>query len=451
MIFRSKALPDKVDATFRIRSATKQKARAISPIKRIGKCSSISLTALSIGLFAAATAHADSDLSMALSASKPIIESSLRLEDVDQQGITKTAQALTLRNRIGVQTGAFHHWSALVEVESTAALVKDYNSSVNGKTQYPGVNDPGVVELNRAQLTWAPDKVTALTLGRQRIILDDARFVGNAGWRQDEQTFDGVRLDTGAGKFKVTAAYLSRINRVIGDEKDWHASSYLLNASYDFGPALKLTAFDYSLRFTTAATRPLAADISNARASSVDIAGARIAGSRKTATGAIGYVAQIASESDGHGNPQDFRLQESMFEINGSYRMWSGRLNYESLGGNGAVGFITPLASPHPFQGFADAFSATGGNKTFVNGIDDLSATVNLSLPGKYKPVFTVVYHDFNTARLNQDLGTEWDAVITAALTPHLNLMLKTADFTRDNPTAPASRRKTWIMLQYKL
>jgi hypothetical protein len=399
----------------------------------------------------ATAAHAETDLAKALSASKPILESSLRLEDVDQQGIARTAQALTWRNRVGFQTGDFHHFTALIEIENTAPLIQDYNSTVNGKTQYPGVNDPDVTELNRAQLTWTPGKMTTVTLGRQRIMLDDARFVGNAGWRQDEQTFDGVRLDTGTARFRVTAAYLTRINRVIGNEKDWHSNSYLLNASYDFGPAMKLTAFDYALRFTTAARTATIADTANARASSVDILGLRAAGSRKYANGTIGYVAQYASESNGHGNPQTFMLRETMFEVNASYKLLSGRINYESLGGNGTVGFITPLASPHPFQGYADAFSATGGNKTFIDGIRDIGTTVNLSLPVKYKPVLSVVYHDFATVRLKRDLAAETDLIATAVLTPHLNLMVKHADFHKDDPAAPASRTKTWIMLQYKL
>ena len=32
-----------------------------------------------------------------------------------------------------------------------------------------------------------------LKYGRQRLILDNARFIGNVGWRQNEQTYDGVK------------------------------------------------------------------------------------------------------------------------------------------------------------------------------------------------------------------------------------------------------------------
>lgn len=415
------------------------------------KVLTLGMTSSLMALCAALTTAAHAADTPSAPALKPILESNLRLETVDQQDIARKAEALTWRNRIGFQTAEINHFTALFEAETTAPLVEHYNSTVNGKTQYPGVNDPDVTELNRAQITWAPDKITAVTFGRQRIVLDDARFVGNAGWRQDEQTFDALRLDTGTGRFKVTAAYVSRVNRVIGDEKDWNSNSWLINASYDFGPALKLTGFDYSLRFTAAAKNPTAADATNARASSVDIAGLRAAGSHKYASGSVGYVAQYARESDGHGNPQNFHLSESMFEVNGSYKMLTGRINYESLGGNGTVGFVAPLASPHPFQGFADAFSATGGNKTFVDGIRDLSETVTVNIPGKLKPALSLTYHDFDAVHNRRDLASEVDVVGTAALTPQLSLMVKYADFHKDDPSAPASRNKTWLILSYKM
>lgn len=405
-----------------------------------------------LSVMLAGQSQAGSAFDHALATSKPLIESNLRLENVDQAGIANRAEALTWRNRIGWQTGAFHNWTALVEIEATAAAVERYNSTVNGKTAYPTVTDPQVVELHRAQLQWAPSKTTSLTIGRQRIILDDARFVGNSGWRQDDQVFDAVRFDTAVGRLNVTTAYLSRIDRIVGDEKDWNSRSYLLNANYPVSTALKLTGFAYVLRFSTAATNPVAADATNARASSVDIAGLRAAGSAVHGKTTFGYVAQYASERNAGQNPQSFHLSESMVEVSAATRLWSGKLNYEMLGGNGTVGFVAPLTSAHAFQGFADAFSATGGNKTFAAGLKDLNATVAVNLPGKLKPVLSTVWHDFRTDVGSARIGTEWDAVATVQLTPHLSAMLKYADFEKGSAVgAPASRTKTWVALQYKL
>ena len=396
------------------------------------------------------SALAGDDLAQALSSSKWLVDSNLRSEDVSQAGIKLKAQAITWRNRIALQTGDFYHFSALVEGENVYALDSAYNSTVNGKTQYPSVNDPSVTELHRAELMWTPDQTTSAAVGRQRIILDDARFIGNSGWRQDDQVFDAVRFDTGTGHFKVTTIYLSRIDRTTGDYKDWHSNSYVVNGSYEFAPLLKVTGFDYALKFTAAATDPVAADLANARASSVDIDGGRAVGTQKFADGSLGYIVQAARETNAEGNPHTFRLMETMAEVNGAYKWLSGRINYESLGGNGVVGFVTPLASNHSFEGYADAFSATGGNKTFVQGIDDLNYTLTGTLPGPATTSLSLIYHDFSTARLDERLGREVDLVATTALTSHLSLMIKSADYHSENAAGPASRTKDWVMLTYK-
>ncbi|HWU48597.1 MAG TPA: alginate export family protein [Asticcacaulis sp.] len=366
----------------------------------------------------------------------PILDSNLRYAHVEQAGFATDADALTWRNRFGVQSqqGQF---SGLIEFENVTALVQDYNSGLNGKTAYPTEPDPQVTELNRAQVTWTPDSHSSLTIGRQRLILDDARFVGNVGWRQDEQTFDAVRYDLKNGKFALTAAYLTKINRVLGEEKDWDSDSYLLNASYLLH-GVKLTAFDYAL------------DFSNAAASSTLTLGARATGGFNLANVKVNLTGQYAHQSDYRNNPADFDLQESMLEVAASYKITSFKINYESLGGDGKVGFVTPLGTVHAFEGFADAFSGTGGNKTTVNGLDDLNYAATLNLP--HKSALTLIYHDLSTARLGVGLGHEWDAVATIALTKHISLLAKYADFDASaSPLAPASRRKTWLALSYKL
>ena len=412
--------------------------------------------ALGLGL-SGASVHAEDTIADALNASKPILESSLRAEDVDQFGIANKANALSWRNRLGFQSGDFNGFKLLIEVDNTSVLTGNYNSTLNGKTAYPTVLDPAVTEINRAQIAWTPTDTTTLTAGRQRIILDDARFVGNAGWRQDEQTMDGLRLDTTLWRVKLTAAYLNRINRVVGDAKDWNSNSYLLNAGYSVNEALKFTTFDYMLKFSTAATAPTPADATNAKASSVSIAGLRAYGSEWVSSFKLGYILQTAQEKNAGFNPNHFTLNEYMAEVNATYDIYTAKVNYESLGGNGTVGFVTPIGTTHAFQGWADVFSASGGNKTLVNGIDDLSYGLTIAghtkpwAPWIMNPTVTIIYHDLSTARLNTDVGKEWDAMVTAGITKNLSITLKYADFERANSAMPASRNKTWIMFQYKL
>src|SRR5690554_7566998 len=80
--------------------------------------------------------------------------------------------------------------SLLLEESNTSAVIDHYAPESIG---YDAVADPTDSSINRLQLTYAKDDITAV-LGRQRIIFDNARFIGNVGWRQQEQVYDAVRL-----------------------------------------------------------------------------------------------------------------------------------------------------------------------------------------------------------------------------------------------------------------
>src|SRR5207342_611283 len=72
--------------------------------------------------------------------------------------------------------------------------------------------------LNQAWIAWTSARVQA-TLGRQRLQFDNQRWIGNSGWRQNEQTFDAVALEAKLHP-ELTARYawLDRVHRVNGDD-----------------------------------------------------------------------------------------------------------------------------------------------------------------------------------------------------------------------------------------
>jgi len=76
------------------------------------------------------------------------------------------------------------------------------------------VVDPEVTQLNQSILAYKNDSTTA-KLGRQRIILDKARHVGNVGWRQNEQTFDAVsNVNTSIPYTTLTYAFLDNVHGI---------------------------------------------------------------------------------------------------------------------------------------------------------------------------------------------------------------------------------------------
>lgn len=397
-----------------------------------------------------------------IGAGKLILEVRARYETVDQTRtatLLDKANAFTVRTRLGWESAEFMGVKGLVEFEDVRQIGSEHyvvnvpgvtTAPLNGadKARYPIVNDPDVTELNRAQLTWTPSAALQVTAGRQRILLDDQRFVGNVGWRQDEQTFDAIRTDVALGRFKATYAYVTHINRILGELRDWDSDSHLFNATWSPAEALRLQGFVYAL------------DFGNSAANSSITKGVKASGKTWLGLYQLAYNATFARQSDYRHNTAAYDLDYFGADLAGTFDIYTAKVSYESLEGDGVRGFTTPLATTHAFNGWADAFAAPGGNKSFVDGIQDLNLSLNVKPRFRRTYFFNsdivVRYHDFDNQRTGADLGHEWDLQFTAAITTKLSIQLKYADFQRvktvpvGTAAPPASRTKTWLTLEYK-
>jgi len=146
----------------------------------------VTLAIFTSGWMSAVCAETVEPVAAAFRATKPIADLRLRSEQVKQDGLPEEADAFTLRARLGFETGKAWNWSLLAEAELLWPLVSDYNSTVNGKTQFPIVADPESYEFNRLALVNTSLPGTTLTFGRQLILHDNQRFVSPADWRQNE-------------------------------------------------------------------------------------------------------------------------------------------------------------------------------------------------------------------------------------------------------------------------
>jgi hypothetical protein len=119
-----------------------------------------------------------------------------RYENANTEGGSrKTANADTVRLRIGYLTPKFAGFQAYTEYEGNQDVFSNsYNSLRNGKGQYDVIADPQQNELNQFWFTYSGLADTEFKVGRQRIKIDNDRFIGNVGWRQMEQTFDAVTV-----------------------------------------------------------------------------------------------------------------------------------------------------------------------------------------------------------------------------------------------------------------
>ncbi|MBV1933804.1 MAG: hypothetical protein KUG59_03880, partial [Parvibaculaceae bacterium] len=138
----------------------------------------------------------DDDLAKALTEGDISLDVRYRYETVEQDGFANDATASTLRTKLGYKTGSFYGFAGLVEIENVAEIGNDddYNSTTNGNGAYPVVADPSGTEINQAALFYTGFDNTTLIGGRQKIQFDNQRFVGAVGFRQNDQTFDGVTV-----------------------------------------------------------------------------------------------------------------------------------------------------------------------------------------------------------------------------------------------------------------
>ena len=367
-----------------------------------------------------------------------LFESRLRYEGVRQDGLDD-ATAVTLRSRLGWQSPVRSGFRLLIEGESVVALVDDYNDTIHGPARYPVVADPEAFELNRLQLTWTGLPDTEVVLGRQRIVLGTARFVGNVGFRQNEQTFDAVKVTTRAfAPLTLTWAWIDRVHRVFGDDSpvgEWRSDSHLMNVEAPT-PAGKLTAYGYLL------------DFSNAPAQSSATWGARLEGARALSPDwSALYTIEYARQSDHGPNPARFDLDYGLVSAGLKHGSVTGVLALERLDGNGAQAFQTPLATLHAFQGWADVFLTTPRD-----GLRDVSATLSYAIarpPVGRSATLTASWRDFHDADGSARYGRELDVSARLVLDDHWAAEIKAARF--DGAQAAfLDRDKVWASLDYR-
>lgn len=374
----------------------------------------------------------------------PWINVRYRYESVDQDGFAENAYASTLRTRIGYKTGLWQGFQFAVEGENIVALGADhYNSTTNGKTQFPVVTDPEDTGLNQLYLSYQGLPKTNITIGRQAVNLDNQRFIGSSDWRQNDQTLDLVSVLTQyIERATIYYAYVSKVNRITGPDAPngaYDSNSHLINASYEFGPALKITAYDYMLDFKDAPS-----------VSSVTYGG-RLTG--KLGVGSdvsLIYAAEIANQSDYGANTANYSANYYLAEPGITWNGFTAKLGYEVLEGDGTAShaFQTPLATLHAFNGWADKFGTTP-----ANGLEDRYVSAGYKVPfgdSLLKGTEVVVaYHDFQANNTNTDYGTEWDASIQQTFYDHYTLGLKFADYNADKLFTDTTKVMAYMQVKY--
>ena len=402
-------------------------------------CSSIALVLAAAGARAAepaaAAPAAPASIADAITGGKAHLDFRYRFENVDQEPFSKDANASTLRSRLNYQTAEWQGLSAFVEADNVTVIGDDdaYNSTTNGVTDRPTVVDPEGTEINQSFLQYKAGSFAGL-LGRQRITLDNQRFIGNVGWRQNEQTYDALTLKTSAlAKTQLQYSYLHNVNRVSGPDEgsqpaNYHGDSHAFNGKADLGRFGGLTGFAYLL------------DFDNALALSSSTYGVHWTGAHEFANKSkANWIASYAYQTEYADNPNDFSADYYLLEAGYAMSSFGVKAGYEALSGDTEPNqaFQTPLATLHAFQGWADKFLTTPRG-----GVEDLylGATANFGALA-----LQLVWHDFQAEAFNQDYGSEWNASAAYKFGGKKNYeaLLKFADYQADDFATDTT--KLWL------
>lgn len=361
----------------------------------------------------------------------------LRFENMADDAFARDGNAPTFRLRLGYETLRWRQLSALVEVDHLGLWGADaYNSTRNGRTDRPQVSDPEATDLNQLALKIGIGR-NEWVLGRQRLALDNQRFIGSSAWRQNEQTYDAATWRTKlVPRVALSYSFIANANRVVGPDAgtpppDLRLRGHVLEGSIDLHGAGRLATFAHWL------------DVRNAAALSH-----RNLGMLWTGEAALGprwklpWTASFVRQQ-GHGNnPTRYAADYLQFELGVARGDLGLRAGVEILGGDATrAGHMlqTPFASLHTFQGWADKFTTTP-----TQGLRDRYAVASARRWGWSAQLS---WHSFGAEAISRDYGSEWDLSLTRKIGKRGELLLKAADYRA--ASFQRDTRKLWLQTSF--
>ncbi len=396
----------------------------------------VSLLSLAI-----AEVHA-ADVVSAIKDGKTTFQVRPRFEFVDDDGAAAAdpAKAFTVRTVLGYKTAPLAGITAYAEAENISALVDDYNVPVvQVNTKYATVVDPEGTAVNQAWLSGYGFKV-----GKQKVVYNNARFIGDVGFRQDDQTFTAISYEKAKllSWLDLQASYANKVAMISGQDGDIRLPIVNLKARTPLGA--NVTLFWAGLEGRETPPQPFL--LANAgKDKSREYRVLKVDGKQGKFIYDLSYGKQLAYADGTAANAPDADYRD--IQLGYDFGPLVVKIQQETL----QQGFQTPLATLHAFNGWADRFLVTP-----TGGLVD----TNIKLSGKVAGLgLALAVHQFEAESGGKTFGNEIDASVSKIFTPHWSALVKVAQYdgsgeiTTGNAAAKAYSQdvlKTWAQVEYK-
>jgi hypothetical protein len=366
-----------------------------------------------------------------------------RYEQANEEGVpavTKNSYAPTVRTRVGFTTAPLYGFQAMVEGVNVSAIGPEHNYNAagsNGQGARPAVADPTLTRLDQAWAGFTYTNWVSAKVGLQQINLDNQRFIGDSGWRQNMQTFEAAGIGSEPlPDLKLYYAYVWDVHRVYGNvddlpaaNRDFDSDSHLINVSYSGWKYGRFVGYAYLLDLSNAA-----GDANSSATYGGYFAGAAPLNDKIS----VDYRAEYAFQTDYGKSPLNYSANYYNAEAGLSVKPVAFGAGYEDLGSGvntGAAGgrtaFRAPLATLHAFNGWDDMFVNTPND-----GLQDFYGYLQVTLPAQIPVRF--VFHKFNAEHGGGDYGEEYDVVVSKKFGKYWTALVKYAYYNGNDPAAPA-------------
>ncbi len=405
----------------------------------------------------------------------------LRYEHVDQDGLQPTtivgttpnptanqelkdAEGLTLRSLIGWQTAPYKNFSFAAQLIDVTKIVDNFNDSTNNTlingasnqirtVEYAKIVDPTYTGINQLYIDWTGIRNTKFRLGRQQVNLDNVRFIGDIGFRQVMQVFDGVSvLNKSIPDTEVFLAHFERVRQITTKNRDEGALE-IANVKYRISPTENLIGYAYldgfeDLGFGNAWFGAGTLNNNGKPNASADqsnkILGLRLDGIHPFNPNLRAlYTAEYAKQTDYQSG--DKRIDAHYYKVGGGVGIdnFTIRADQELLSSNDSkYAFQTPLGTNHLFQGWVDKFLATprqGIQDTFVTATykwDDILFFADYHVIKSDKDFYTV---GSGTKTNGDKYGTEWNVAATYNVNKNWMAKVEYGKYSEDDHYAAAA------------